>query len=197
MQTGDLVLCARKRGLHVFSSAVDWATGSQYSHVGMILVDPTFIHSYLRGTYVWQSTSTKVPNAESPHTHVFGVQLTPFSECVRANPDYTFYVRRLERGADVFNPKVLRRIHTTVHERPYDVCPKHWCAAALHRGGDAGAPDSFWCSALVAYVLVELGVLPRKTNWRLVRPVDLSTEAPIKLPLGLGVVYGREEKAKP
>ena len=191
MQTGDLVLFARRRGVHVFSRAVDWATGSDYSHVGLVLVNPTYIHKYLRGTYLWQSTSTKVPNAED-NKHVFGVQLTPLADVIRNNRDYTLYVRHLSSGASAFNGKVLHRIHTTVHERPYAVCPRHWAAAALHRGDTAGSPPSFWCSALVGFVLVRLGVLEHTTNWRLLRPVDLSTEAPVPLPLRLSVSYEKE-----
>lgn len=193
MQTGDLVLFARRRGIHLFSRLVDWATESDYSHVGMVLVNPTFIHPSLRGTYLWQSTSTHVKNAEDDK-HVFGVQLTPLADAVRANTDYTLYVRSLCAGAAAFNPRVLARIHAAVHERPYDVVPRHWAAAALHRGGDAGDPDSFWCSALVGYVLVKLGILSHTTNWRLLRPVDLASTAPVPLPFQLGVKYDTERK---
>ena len=188
--SGDLVLFSRRRGFHIFSRLVDWATDSQFSHVGMIVSDPTWIHPWLRGEFLWQSTRTIVPNAED-NKHVFGVQLTPLHCAVRANPDYTLVRRRVHSGADIFTPSALADIHSVVHERPYDIIPRDWVQAALHRGCNAGAPNSFYCSALVGYILWRLDCLPHDSNWRLIRPVDLSTEVPMPLPLK-HVTYGPE-----
>ena len=57
LKTGDLILfCGKDTGwLKYFSEMIKYTSHSNYSHVGMILKDPTFIHPTLKGTYVWES----------------------------------------------------------------------------------------------------------------------------------------------
>jgi len=194
-RTGDIVLFSRRRApwFHPLSVAIDFFTESQFSHVGMVLHNPTWLHPSLRGEFLWQSTSTSVANAEDPAQHVFGVQITPLMGAVHGNRDYTLLRRAVHcGGADVFTHERLRDIHAAVHARPYDVIPSHWIDAALHRGTDPGPPSTFFCSALLGYILMQLGCIPPSTNWRLLRPCDFSSRAPVLLPFQR-ITYGQEK----
>jgi len=187
--TGDLLLFHKARGLHIFGSLIQWATDSPFSHIGMVIRDPTFIHPALTGAFLWQSTRTTVPDAASGK-HVFGVQLTPLHECLKANPDYQFSSRSVLRGRGLFSPHKLADIFERTYSKPYDIVPRDWLHALVHTEAVPPTPDRFWCSALVAYILTQLGGLPPDTDWGLIRPVDLSSSAPVQLPwvdVGYGV----------
>ena len=51
-----------------------------------------------------------------------------------------------------------------------------WIKAGLKiKKGDTQKVTTFWCSALVSFLLVELNLLENDTDWTLVTPADLSS----------------------
>tara|TARA_Y100000817_G_scaffold37886_1_gene26087 strand:- start:34 stop:342 length:309 start_codon:yes stop_codon:yes gene_type:complete len=56
LKTGDILLFSYQ-GNSIFSSFIKYFTGSQITHVGMVLKDPVFIQPSLKGYYVWESGS--------------------------------------------------------------------------------------------------------------------------------------------
>ena len=54
LKTGDLILFDNG-GCNIFSSLIKYFTSSEITHIGMILKDPIFINSSLKGIYVWES----------------------------------------------------------------------------------------------------------------------------------------------
>ena len=46
------------------SSLVKWGTHSNYTHVAMVLKDPTFLHPHLKGAYVWESSWEGLPDPQ-------------------------------------------------------------------------------------------------------------------------------------
>ena len=77
LKTGDLLLCddLAYGSWGVFSWVIKFMTKSDFSHVGMIVVDPEFTTTPLKGTFVWTSGISDVPDADD-NTKKFGVQLS-------------------------------------------------------------------------------------------------------------------------
>ena len=63
LNTGDLLLF-NSHSSSFLSSLIKWGTHSNYTHVAMILKDPTFIHPSLKGTFVWESSWEGTPDPQ-------------------------------------------------------------------------------------------------------------------------------------
>jgi hypothetical protein len=109
LKTGDILLCdnLQQKGLGLFGWLIKYATTSDFSHTGMIVVDPNFTDPPVTGVYVWQSGTASIPDAEDNKVKI-GVQLTPFLEFVQT----------------YFGKIYLRRLHISIHNVSYneEVC---------------------------------------------------------------------------
>ena len=58
MKTGDLLLFSYNGDgfFGCFTECIKKCTHSKFSHIGMIIEDPTFIDPTLKGIYVWESS---------------------------------------------------------------------------------------------------------------------------------------------
>jgi hypothetical protein len=176
LATGDVVTFFDRHSL--FSNAVAWATGDNCSHVGMVVVNPPWRRD-LRGVFLLESDAEHFPDAEDGEFKV-GVALNRFAEVVRRYPTRDIHVRRLT-GHQKFADEELIRAHSLVHNRPYDTTPSHWLVAALGLGRRR-TDRRFWCSALVACMYVQLGLLPADFDWTHVAPAQFDSGA-YELPL--------------
>ena len=81
LKTGDLLLFNNTGGgfFGAFTSMIKWGTHSNYSHIAMVLKDPTFIHPHLKGTYIWESSWEGTPDPQDGEKKL-GVQITPIGE---------------------------------------------------------------------------------------------------------------------
>lgn len=198
LETGDLLLFDdHSHGwFGLFTQAIKYFTNSNYSHIGMILKDPTFIHPSLKGTYVWESSWEGKPDPQDGKIKL-GVQITPLSEvldCYRNNNGHV-YLRKLNviRNVNdnlynfrrlvgkklrqvIFSDKKMKIIHNIVYDKPYDIIPKDWLEAIFRKDDDPQKTDRFWCSALVGYIYTNLGILQKDTDWSILRPSDFSIE---------------------
>ena len=99
LETGDLILFDHKNGYSFFglmSYLIKYFTRSNYTHIGMILKDPTFINPTLKGHYLWESSW----NARSARRKdKVGVQITPLHEILEEykKKGGNVFVRRLKR----------------------------------------------------------------------------------------------------
>ena len=169
VQTGDVVLFKGEQGL--LDRAISWFTDSPYTHVGLVLCNPPGLPA---GPYVIESSIESTPDASSGRK-VFGVQLQPLSTILSAHG--TASVRSLKRSgkAPDLTPH-LAKAFRAVDGRPYDVDLCDWLQAELrvhcpHMVWEQ-RDDTFWCSALVAYLYVKLGLLPANLPWTLVSPKE-------------------------
>ncbi len=67
LRTGDILLFDYEGDnsfFQLFSYIIGKTTHSKYTHVGVILKDPTFIHPSLKGLYVWESGYEGTPDCE-------------------------------------------------------------------------------------------------------------------------------------
>jgi hypothetical protein len=184
LNTGDLLLFHHVSNykncfncfFSCFTSLIQSCTHSKYSHIGIVVKDPTFTNPPLKGLYVLESSFELYPDVED-HKYKLGVELEEFDKVIRdANEDV--YLRKLncDRNENFFN--ILADVHKITHNKPYDVLPKDWIDALFHKysGKNAQSTKQFWCSALVAYIYVRWGFLPSYTPWSLLTPKMFSTE---------------------
>ena len=63
VKTGDILLFNYQEGW--ISWAIKYFTDSNYSHIGMIVVDPQFAEVPLKGVYLWESGRGYIPDPEN------------------------------------------------------------------------------------------------------------------------------------
>ena len=97
LKTGDLLLCdnLEQKGLGMFGWLIKYGSQSDFSHIGMVVVNPDFTHldKPLKGVYVWQSGTAQIPDAEDGKRKI-GVQLTPIVDFITTYKG-KIYLRRL------------------------------------------------------------------------------------------------------
>lgn len=180
LKTGDLLLFNHKAEwsfMGILTSLIKFGTHSDYSHIAMVLRDPTWLDPALKGLYVWESSFNGTPDPQDGKVKL-GVQVTPLAELMAAYPQH-IYVRRPtwpSSTATPFTPSTLRTIHRVVYDKPYDLVPKDWVDALLRKDPDPQVVSRFWCSALVGYIYTITGILAPTTDWTILRPSDFSLD---------------------
>ena len=177
-KTGDLLLCdGNSNGfLGFFGNLIKYFTSSNYSHIAMIIVNPSFIDPNLKGTFVWESGWEGTPDPQDGKIKL-GVQITPISKFLKEYTGGRVYLRKILCADNVFNDTELKRIHDIVYEKPYDIVPKDWIEAYFHKDEHPQKTDRFWCSALIGYIYTKLNLLPFNTDWSILRPSDFSEKS--------------------
>ena len=201
LQTGDLLLFVGGKG--VLSHAIELGTQSPFTHCAVVVRDPRWTTPKLYGLYAWESSSNSFADAEN-HRFKMGVQMTTLSRRIKEAQKWgkRVYVRQLscERGG-LFDSR-LARTHSAVHNLPYDSSVEDWLKALCVELGipqfsnqSVQRHDRFWCSALVCFIYVSLGFLPKDTLWTVLAPARLSTLS--KQPLGFtNCTMGKERLLK-
>lgn len=180
LKTGDLLLF--NGTTFWFSRLVERVTHSPWSHVGIVLKDPTYINQALTGYYLLESGEESEPDAEDG-ANKFGVQISDLRDVLEGYGGKVV-VRHLEIEVPDMENKLVE-IHNTVHNKPYDInlCDLletklninfptpyfNWKILNYFRK-DHRRTDTFFCSALVAYIYTELGLLPNDTQWTCCEP---------------------------
>ena len=178
-QTGDIILFSNEGGGWfdwLFSKSIKTVTHSKYTHCGMVLKDPEFIDKTLKGLFLWESGWENIPDAETGKD-IFGVRITPLypllKECKKTGKTY---IRRLNHGNVMLTPELLNCIHKQVLSKPYDIHIMDWLGAAVRYDFRPQKMDRFWCSAFLAYIMVQVGFVDKRTDWSICRPCDFSAQ---------------------
>ena len=165
MKFDDLEIVLFRGEGYWFSYVVEWFTWSRFSHVGIILKDPIYIHPNLSGTYLFESGTETVNDAEDG-VNKFGVQITDW------NTIYSNYTGEIwKRSLKPYEKKeviqeLLEKAHNVVHNKPYDTKMIDLIRIELEKKwGDCQRKNSFVCSALISFILVALNLLDPKTTW--------------------------------
>jgi len=176
LKHGDLVLVDNKStGLfNAFLNMIRWGTHSDYTHVALIVENPTFLEKQLQGTYVWQSTYEGIPDPQD-NTIKLGVQLTALNDFVDHYKNAVVFVRRFS-DVSLFTDDKLKEAHTIAYDKPYDLYPKDWIEALVQKDSQPQKIDRFWCSAFVGFVLTKIGILQSNTDWSIMRPCDFALD---------------------
>jgi cell wall-associated NlpC family hydrolase len=175
-KTGDLLLVHGTD--NCLSNVIEYFTGSDYSHVAMIIKDPTFLEGGPReGLFVIESGIEESHDVEDNKIKL-GVQVQELDKVLEEWEGDIFY-RLLDCDrSDPFCNK-LEEIHRDVHDKPYDLLPLDWIRSEfdIERSYEkTHRTNTFWCSALVAYIYAKLGLIDEETAWTLVRPKDFGTK---------------------
>ena len=194
LKTGDLILFnSSPSGIfNIISSMIKIGTHSNYTHIGIILKDPSFIEPSLKGLYVWESGWEGEPDPQDDKVKL-GVQITPLHEMLENFKDAQIAIRKVECPPNTFNNKILKSIHKTVYEKPYDIMPLAWILAIFRKDIKPQRTDRFWCSALVGYIYTKCGLLKEDTDWSILRPCDFSIIADNYLKFNEGFNLSNEE----
>jgi len=196
LNTGDILLYNTTK--YWYSRLIERFTSSNYSHVSMVLHRPTWLDPALceEEYYVLESGSERFPDAVSGDFK-FGVQVCPLSNvwAEYASQGYGhLYVRRIrfsESNASAAAAAAAERLvdgikaaYQKANSCPYDLNPCDWFKCYLDESKSlpqieaTGQHDqkttSFWCSALISFVLVVAGVLDKSVPWTVITPYDFS-----------------------
>ena len=176
LKTGDLLLFNNTGGgfFGAFTSMIKWGTHSNYSHIAMVLKDPTFIHPHLKGTYVWESSWEGTPDPQDGEKKL-GVQITPIGEILdHYKNSGTVICRKIKCDTSHFSDENLSKVHEVVYKKPYDIVPLDWVEGFLQKDLNPQKTSRFWCSALVGYIYTKCGILKSDSDWSIMRPCDFS-----------------------
>lgn len=191
LKHGDLVLVNNKNSgilFNLFLNMIRWGTHSDYTHVAIIVENPTFAEKPLQGIYVWQSTYEGLPDPQDGKIKL-GVQLTALNDFLDHYKDVNIFVRRFSDICLFTNDK-LKEAHTIAYDKPYDVYPKDWIEAFKQKDPNPQKTDRFWCSAFVGFVLTKIGILQSYTDWSIMRPCDFALD-------GEDLKYASDTKLEP
>jgi hypothetical protein len=181
LKTGDLLLCddLEYKSWGLLSWVIKFATKSDFSHVGMIVVDPEFTNVSLKGTYVWTSGISDVPDPED-NTKKFGVQFVPYDHFIKTYGG-KIYVRRIEFESTeeynkIFNYEKLKEIHKVVYDKPYDMVVTDWIEAYCKKDPHPQKTSRFFCSAFIGYIYTKLSLFEEELDWSILYPSYFSSE---------------------
>ena len=180
LKTGDLLLCddLNYGDWGLLSWFIKFMTKSDFSHIGMIVKDPDFTDPPMKGTYIWMSGISNVPDPED-NTKKFGVQFVPFDEYVSTYSG-KLYIRKLNcwKYDQLFTKENLKKIHKVVYDKPYDVVIADWIEAYCKKDPQPQKTSRFFCSAFIGYIYTQLTLLPEDTDWSILYPGFFSSENP-------------------
>lgn len=177
-KTGDIILFSYRghsSPIDILSYIIEYTSPLPYSHCGIYLKDPKFLHVSLKGEYVWESIINNEIDQEDDKVK-WGIKITPLQEYIKTY-EGTISIRKLMQNDRPVNipENVLSKIQKTVYDKPYDVNPVDWIRELLHlRDRTPQKTNSFWCSAFVGYFLTEIGCLAKDTDWSVLKPCDFA-----------------------
>jgi hypothetical protein len=173
-QTGDILLYNSN---YWYSRLIEWGSGSKFSHISIILRDPTFINEKLTGLYILESSYEDIPDSNTGEK-VWGVQIIPLQHVLdeyKKSFVGNLYYRRLETEKNEdFYVKLKDCIKHTEGNK-YDLNPLDWFKAEFQLDiGDTRKENTFWCSALVGYVYCHMGFIDKDISWSILPPRKFS-----------------------
>lgn len=159
MDTGDLLLF---HGEHFwFSSLIEYATHSEFSHCGIVI-------NIGDKKYMLES-GLEYKNGN----RVLGVQLTNI-DLLLATYTGIIYSKKLENYVNPIIEDEILEIFSKIKGDPYDYNPLHLLEVYFKIDeGNQQRTTEFFCSALVAYIYTELGLLSKDTEWDLFTPQNI------------------------
>jgi len=176
LRTGDIILFnehPKNCIMAVLSAIIRCATRSDYSHAGLVIVDP---HWAPKGIYIWDSSKHSIPDPQDKKIK-FGIALVRLDDYLKTDGKHQLYKRSPVNPAtyDLFTNEKLEKLHDSVYGKHYDLSIGHWLAG-LFNVLIPRSTNSFFCSAFVSYALVSVGILSEYTDWTVISPSLLSSK---------------------
>jgi hypothetical protein len=174
LQTGDILLF---EGNAWYSRLIELFGFSRYSHIGIVLRDPTYINDKFKGLYLLQASIIADNNSVSSSLSHYGVQLVPLRKAINSYilGSGIMYYRSLECTRDDSFQTRLKNAYDVASNKPYDINPCDWIKAEFGMDcGNVQKTNEFWCSSLVAFIYVRLGFLYPTLPWSIITPRNFS-----------------------
>lgn len=175
-QTGDILLFSNifkwYNPLTYPGKIIEIATRSIYSHVGIILKSPTYIDEKLTGTYLWESDADGGRDAETNEIK-FGVKLTRIEEVMEWK-EYIYLKKINKTFSHKFDEESIKTLYEVTKDTPYDMKMIDWIGA-FFRSKIIKTDKRFFCSAFVAFILVQLGFLKLSCDFSIIQPKDFDS----------------------
>ncbi len=194
LDTGDIILFSTNKW---YSEMIKVGDDCIYSHCGIVLRDPVYIDAKLKGLYLLESGAEPFPDA-TDHQYHFGVQIVPLIDVINEyviEKEGSVYHRALTCKRDEDFEKKMLEAYEVVKDKPYNCNPLDWLEALfdIHLF-DTKLTSRFWCSALVGYIYVKLGIIQDDVDWTLVTPREWSSIGTYKFIFLNGALLNNEIK---
>ena len=186
LQTGDIILCHgyNPKGLDPgIDGAIEFFTHSPWEHAAIIIRDPWWCN-LPKGLYIYQSGWGPNGYFDVLNGKVRGVTLNHFDDFMTNR--HHIYVRKISGNTwgDTEKAAFVKAFNIS-HGKPYDANWCSWCCACLNsfffcKCCNCCIPrteKTFWCSALVGFMYVEMKWMQQKTDWTSLTPEDLAKAA--------------------
>ena len=177
LKTGDILLFSAEltfNPISWFAKLIEVFTKSPYSHVGMILRDPIWISSEMKGLYLWESSYEGTPDPQDGKIKL-GVEITPMEQVLKNSYDSQIWYRKINCSNDKLTVFNLMKTHSEVYDKPYDLYPGDWIEAYIRKKG-IPTIERYFCSAFVGFVYTTCNILSKDTDWSIIRPSDFDDE---------------------
>lgn len=173
LKTGDIILFSGKCAL---SSLIEYMTDGQWSHVGIVIKNPTYLINkpYQEGLFLYESGEAEMTDIDTGHK-LFGVQMVDLRKYVESYSGTVAYRQLLWDKNPHELDNMMRIIYNTTYHKPYDWNPidllstilyhKYWVSLKDNR-----RVDKFFCSSFVGYIYTQLGLLKPDTEWSQLYP---------------------------
>jgi hypothetical protein len=173
--TGDLLLYSSN---HWYSRLIEFFGWSKYSHVSMIIKDPIWIDSSLKGLYIFESGGESISVDDViENKNIYGVQLIKLEDALKEYKNdkngYIYYIKNNFERSDTFYDN-LKNIIIQNDGKPYDLNIKDWIGARFNLSIINRESIRFFCSALIGYTLTNLNFLSKDTDWTIISPKEYS-----------------------
>ena len=178
LHTGDLVLF---EGTSLFSRIIQRASGSQWSHVGMVMRLPEY--DYLA---LYESTNSRGLRDLGSGVPTRGVQLVPLSDRLQQYAGRVAVRNLVDAGLIAEDFRALTDLRKELRGRPYEESALELIHAAHDFPGEVTEEDlsSLFCSELVAEAYQRLGLLTDRKPSNEYTPGDFGDRAGLQLERG-------------
>jgi cell wall-associated NlpC family hydrolase len=182
LKTGDLLFF---RGNTWYDKLIEYFGQSSYSHIAILLKDPTWIRSDLKGHFILESGMEDCDDVTGIRR--FGVQLVRLEDSLKTSPGCDLFVRHLDVERDAHFYDEIAKIYLDHQRDPYDTSIIDWIEAKfivntnsvswaehLFFWNNVQKDRRFYCSAFVSYVFCRLGLLKHEENvpWSVIAPKE-------------------------
>ena len=186
LNTGDIILCHGYNKPGTIDPGVDglieFATHSPWEHTGIIIRDPWWTKQSLKGVYIMQSGWGPNTYPDVLTGDISGVTLNEYSAFIKNRKE--IYIRHISNVTwTSTTKKKFVRAFNTAHGCPYDTNPVSWAGAGIgsfcycrccSRAAAPEVTDTFWCSALVAFMYSRMGWINKNIDWSCQTPANIA-----------------------
>ena len=181
LKSGDIIMCHSSSQDSITDKIIEDATYSPWEHCGIVLKDPYWINSDLKGLYILQSGWGPNGYPDILNNNVSGVTLNRLYDFL-CNRIKIYVISISKTSWNESEKQKFSKAFANVHGKQYDKNICHWfivgissilkcecCSRKVIKRED----KQLWCSALVAYMYTQMAWLNKTDDWTCETPADI------------------------